>query len=116
MGFVSFGRHEYATAEQQFLKAIEIKRKTGPSLEASLASVYRNLADVYVVEKRYEDAKRCYSEAIHIWDATSAALNPQFAATLETYAQLLRKLEDYAGAEQAETRALGIRVRSSLRN
>ena len=115
MGFVSFGRHRYATAEEQFLKAIETKRKTGSALDVSVAPVYRNLGDVYVAEKRFQDAKRCYGEAIRIWDAT-APQNSQLAAPLENYAKVLRKTEDYAEAELAETRALGIRVRSSLRN
>jgi tetratricopeptide (TPR) repeat protein len=114
MGFVSFGRHQYAKAQEQFLHAIEAKRKSGPELDPSLAAMYRNLGDVYATEKRYVDAKSCYGEAIRIWDATSGPLNPQLATPLENYARVLRKTEDFAEAEQAETRALGIRVRNSL--
>jgi hypothetical protein len=40
--------------------------------------------------------------------------NQELIPKLEAYAQTLRKLDDYAEAEKAETRALGIRVRNAL--
>jgi len=35
-------------------------------------------------------------------------------ADLDAYARVLRRANDYAGAEQAAVRALGIQVRNSL--
>ena len=83
-------------------------------MHTDAANILKNLGDVYRAEKRYTYARECYRRALEIWEKTMGPQNPQLIAKLEVYADVLRKLDDYAGAEQAETRALGIRVRSTL--
>jgi tetratricopeptide (TPR) repeat protein len=69
---------------------------------------------VYLAEGRYFDALEYYKHAIDTHEAALGPNCPPLIADLEAYAGVLRRVNDYAGAEKASVRALGIQVRNSL--
>jgi tetratricopeptide (TPR) repeat protein len=79
-----------------------------------MGDTLRNLGTVYVAEGRNSDALESYQRAIEFHEAALGPNCPPLIADLEAYAVVLRKVNDYAGAENASVRALGIQVRNSL--
>ena len=55
-----------------------------------------------------------YKRAIELREARLGPNSPKLIRLLHLYADALRKMQNYASAEKAEVRALGIEVRSAL--
>ena len=79
-----------------------------------MGDTLRNLGMVYQAERRNSEALAYYKRAIDIHEAALGPTSPRLIDDLEAYAGVLRKVNDYAGAEKATVRALGIQVRNSL--
>ncbi len=74
-----------------------------------------NLAELYIAESRYSEAAAAYKRSIDIRESsTGRRITRGLVADLGAYARLMRKMQDYAEAEKADVRALGIQVRNSL--
>jgi hypothetical protein len=67
-----------------------------------------------LAEGRDSDALEYYQRAINTHEAALGPNSPRLIADLEAYSAVLRRVNDYAGAEKASVRALGIQVRNSL--
>ena len=80
----------------------------------TVATVMENLAIVYTRDGCLQEASKLMARAIAIEERTTGADNPNLIGTLENYATLLRNMKEFAGAEMAETKANGIRVRNAL--
>ena len=79
-----------------------------------LARILGGLAVSYQDSNRYEEAKNFYEQAIRTYETRQAAGSPYFAACLHQYADMLRKLGDFAAAELIEVRATHADVQSVL--
>jgi len=102
--------HDYASAEFYFRRALAGPVNTVPS-----AFWRANLAELCVRQSRRDEALHLYREATSILgQASSPTL--RYAEILEEYAVLLRGAGSYAEAEEAETRAMRIRVRHAIEN
>jgi hypothetical protein len=70
---------------------------------------------VYLAQRRFADTARLYHRALPLRERALGAEHLKLAETLEHYAGVLRKLQEYAEAEKVEIRATGIRVRKAVR-
>ena len=73
------------------------------------------LARHYSKEKKYPEAAALYENAMRRLEKTSGPNSPDLAGLLEEYAMVEKTLQNYAEAEQARVRSLGIRVKQALR-
>jgi hypothetical protein len=67
-----------------------------------------------VVQSRYPEAATALKRSIDIREAVFGSNSKWLITGLEAYSRLMRKMQDYAEAEKADVRALGIQVRNSL--
>jgi len=75
-----------------------------------------NLAALYQLQQRYEEAERLYRRALAIDEAAFGGQHPSVARDLGNLAGLYVEMKRPAEAEQASTKALGIQVRNTLRD
>jgi hypothetical protein len=71
---------------------------------------------LYHATHRDNQALDYYQRAIQIQETTLGPNSPRLIPVLEAYAAALRQSQDYASAEKAEVRAMGIHVRETLRS
>jgi tetratricopeptide (TPR) repeat protein len=81
----------------------------------ALADPLLNLAALYIAEHRFADAAPLFKRALPLREAALGPLNPKLADAIESYAMVMRKLEEYAEAEKLQAQATRIRVRTALR-
>ncbi|MDQ2948565.1 MAG: tetratricopeptide repeat protein, partial [Acidobacteriota bacterium] len=74
-----------------------------------------NFAELYRLEKRYDEAATMYRQGIAILERAWGDKDPRLAGLLDRFAGVLRSQEQYADAAKLETRATTIRVRQALR-
>jgi tetratricopeptide (TPR) repeat protein len=110
----SFQLHDYAGAEMLFQQALSNWKVSSSPNQVLMGDTLRNLGMVYLAEGRNSDALEYYKRAIDTHEAALGPNCPPLIADLEAYAAVLRRVDDYAGAEKASVRALGIQVRNSL--
>ncbi len=96
----------------QHAKRLEAGRSGTESL--FFAKLTGDLASAYQQANRFSEAKDCYREAIHAYEASQTVNLPQFAICLHQYANLLRQLGEFADAELAEVRATHAEVKGVL--
>jgi tetratricopeptide (TPR) repeat protein len=99
-----------ARAEKYFLEALSEAENSGAS-EELLAASLNNLAAVYRAQGKYAQAEPLYQRALGIYETALGPEHPHVADTLENYADLLRKMERDAEAEEMEKRAKAIRAK-----
>jgi tetratricopeptide (TPR) repeat protein len=110
LGSTEFARHRLHEAEELFIRAMTSER-TG---DARDSIVKANLAQVYQVQKRYEEAASLYREALEEFERSGRAQDPRLGSILASYASLLRVTGDYAQAEKLQARATALQVRGIL--
>ncbi|MBV9500748.1 MAG: tetratricopeptide repeat protein [Acidobacteriaceae bacterium] len=91
-----------------------LEHSFGPD-SRQVAEAWRNLALVYWAEKQCPESELAFAKAIRALEASSNAQNPVLSTWLQEYAVVLRTDKQFALAEQAETRALGIQVKNTVR-
>jgi tetratricopeptide (TPR) repeat protein len=96
-------------------RAGAIEEKTYGPGGHEVGRTWRNLAIVYQVAKQYPAAGKAYGKAIHAFEISPGPDSPELLSCLRDYAGLLRKLERFGEAEQAEVRASGIQVRNAIK-
>jgi tetratricopeptide (TPR) repeat protein len=111
LGVASAGLHDYASAESYFRRALAMESKT-----AQAAFWMANLASLYAHEGRRADALELYRHATAILRDANAPGDLRVAKILDEYATLLRAAGSFAEAEDAQTRAMRIRVRYANTN
>jgi tetratricopeptide (TPR) repeat protein len=98
-----------------FKRAELIQEKSFGSDNVRLAQTWRNIGVIHRTSKQFEAASTAYSKAIRLFEASSGADNPILSTWLQEYAEVLKKQQRFAEAEQAVTQALGIQVRNTLK-
>lgn len=105
-------RRDYAAAEPLLLRALSIQERiSGKETGATARAAFR-LAMLYEFRSMPERAETYYNQALSAWQVHGVA-DLQAAASLETYASVLKKRQQFADAEQAITVAMGIRVQAA---
>ncbi len=73
-----------------------------------------NLGRLYFTQGRDCESADAYKRAIEIQENTLGPESLRLVPVLESYATVLRHMQEYAAAEKAEVRALGIQVRNAV--
>jgi tetratricopeptide (TPR) repeat protein len=113
LGIALAETRQYREAEEILQRAIKLAQAP-PAMQTFGTEALRNLGQVYRAENRLPEAADCYLRAIAAKEERLGANHPQLIADLNAYAHVMRSLQEYAAAEKAEVRALGIQVRNSL--
>ncbi len=100
----------YDEAEKMFLACLSDAENFGESDERLPLSL-NNLAWLYRLQGKYAEAEPLYQRALGIYETALGPEHPHVADTLENYADLLRKMERDAEAEEMEKRAKAIRAK-----
>ncbi|HWE00078.1 MAG TPA: tetratricopeptide repeat protein, partial [Bryobacteraceae bacterium] len=108
LGSTAFARHRLREAEELLIRAMT-NEKTGDARDS-----IGNLAQVYQVEKRYDEAAALYRGAIGELERSGRAQDSRLGSILASYASLLRATGDYAQAEKLQACATALRVRGVL--
>ncbi len=106
---------DYATAEQNFLAAVDHAKKFGPR-DPRLAATLNDLAFLYVAQGRYTEAEPMHMQVLEIRRKTLGADHPLVAQSLEHYAVLMIDTGRDAEARWAQTFAASIRERNAKAN
>lgn len=114
LGVVSARLREYALAESYFLKALDAEGRRDPG-GVQLALWTANLAGLYAKQHRDAEALNRFRSATAVLCAKDAG-DMRVAGILQQYAGLLRANGSFAEAEDAEARAMHIRVKFALVN
>jgi tetratricopeptide (TPR) repeat protein len=110
LGVASAELHDYASAESYFRRALTV-----PSDSVNSAFWRANLAGLYAREGKREEALGQYRQATTtLRDANVPGL--RVAQILEEYAAVLRGAGSYAEAEDAQAKAMRIRVQYAITN
>ncbi len=109
--------------QKQHGKALELYARARSMMEVSLgpsnlqvARTWRNMAVVNYARKDFEAAAYAYGKAVELLDSYSGGKDANLSGWLREYSGALRKAQRFSEAEAAETRALGIEVRTTLAN
>jgi len=81
-----------------------------------IAQSLSNLAGLYEVLGKYQDAEKLYERALHIYEKVSGPEHPDMARVLNNLAYLLRQQGQYQDAEKLYGRALHIYEKLQGRN
>jgi tetratricopeptide (TPR) repeat protein len=109
-----FNRRHYAEADRLLREAETILREAPGANAADLARVDSNLGRVLWEEKRYGEAEQEYAESIRLGESAWGGDSPKLLAAFESYAVISKQNQHFAESEQAEVRAMRIRVRQAL--
>lgn len=104
------GRH--AEAEPFAKRVVTITEKTlGPN-HTDLGIALHNLGYLYFTWAKYVEAELFLERALAIFERAQGKSYPDIAIILESYAAVLRKLNQEAKAADLETRAKGLRAKA----
>ncbi len=112
---VSIQLHDKKAAESYLRESLEAHRVSGRPDTVQEGFALAELGVLYARRKRREEATEAFRRATAILGASNAKLDPAFAGVLEAYSRTLRESASYAEAEEAEVRAMSIRVKNALR-
>jgi tetratricopeptide (TPR) repeat protein len=101
---------KFDQAEAALRKALRIRQNAFGPDNISVALVSSGLASVLTSQGKYAEANLLYLESIPIQERVLGPMSPDYAATLEDFASLLRKMENSSQAETVEARARDIRL------
>lgn len=99
-----------ADAENLFKEALEEAEKS-KSENSQLALGIYMFAQLYHAQSKYTEAEQLLKRSLEILEKTEGTEHIDVATTLETYADLLRKMERKDEAEKMESRARAIRTK-----
>ena len=112
LGRAKRGLHEYKSAEQNYLRALDIVDAV-PVAGVSRADVLDGLGDVYRMQGRYKDSESAYKRALVLLEQSHGATHPLVAQALtNNLASLYRARGRYEEAEAAYVRSLAILEKS----
>ena len=98
---------DYATAQKQFLAALQEAEDFGPQ-DSRLATTLNNLAVLYHTQGKYSDAEPLYRRALAIREKSLGPKHPDVATSLNNLAEVHRIQGKYADAEPLYRRSLAI--------
>ena len=114
-GVLSTARKNYREAEQLLLRSLAILEGAQSPQPADTGQVLLNLAEVYRLEKKLDQARDTFQRGIAAVTLAWGPNDPRLVQWMESLAGVLRAKEDYAGAEELEIRATRIRVLHAIR-
>jgi tetratricopeptide (TPR) repeat protein len=106
----------YNESDMYFARAIAVYEKLPTAFELSFAGLLSNFAAQRSNRKMYEESAALYKRAVAICERHPGSETPLTASLWESYAQVLRKLEEPAEAHKAELAAMRIRVQNTIAN
>ena len=109
LGEVYALQNKFEQAEAAFRQALSIRQKVFGPDNISVAIASSGLATVLTAQKKYLEANALFLSSLPIQERVHGPMAPEYAATLEKFAALLRKMEDSPQAETVETQAKNIR-------
>jgi kinesin light chain len=115
LGTLYAARHRPAEAAEFLLRALAIREKYPDTAKGERLINLSNLAELYLSQKNLELAERYYAQMVPLLKAQTEIDSTTVAQSIENYATLLRKREEFAEAERLATEAMRIRVRHALR-
>jgi tetratricopeptide (TPR) repeat protein len=83
---------EYSKALSFYEEALEIKQKTFPPNNPSLATSYNNIAFVYENMKNYSKALSYFERALDIWQRSLPPTHPQLPKVRKNIEIVKKKL------------------------
>ena len=114
-GVLAIARKNYQEAEELLIRSAAILESSQSPQRAETGQVLLNLAEAYRLQKKTDQARDTYRRGLaavtSVWGPDDARL-PDW---MDKLAAVLRTQEDYAGAEELETRATRIRYRKTIR-
>lgn len=105
-GMRAFHAHDLETAAKHFEKALTIARERYGADDPRIATDLNNLAEVYRLLGRFDEAERLYREALALDQRHPTGNAAGMATTLNNLALLYRAQERYAAAEELYRQAL----------
>lgn len=120
----AYKQGRYADAEKSLQDALMEAEQVGKgdfrttmtlTKMGDLAATLNNLATLNRKQGKYNKAESLYKRSLAIWERILGPEHPHVAASLETYASLLRETGRNTGAERLEARAKEIRKRKGQR-
>ncbi len=121
----AYKQGRYADAEKSLQDALMEAEQVGKgdfrititlTKMGDLAATLNNLATLNRKQGKYNKAESLYKRSLAIWERILGPEHPHVAASLETYASLLRETGRNTGADMLEARAKEIRKRKGQRN
>lgn len=104
MAAIYHSQGKYAMAEPLYQRSLEIKKRVLGEDHLEVATCLYNLAVLHSAKHRYAEAEPLFQQALAIKEANRADLT----STLMSYAELLRRTERLAEAQQLESRLAGL--------
>jgi tetratricopeptide (TPR) repeat protein len=104
LGYSYFQQQRFPDAEPRYLRALQVMEvKRGPdSPEASYE--VEHLGMLYLAWDKNEDAAHCYSRLLKLEEPQFGATSPRLLPRLQILADLMRKMNRPADAQEFETR------------
>ncbi len=109
-GDKAYQQGNYPEAEKQLGAALKEAEGFGPQ-DPRLATSLNDLGEVYLLQRRYAEAKPLHKRALAIKEKALGPEHPSVATSLENYAALLRKTGRDIQAAKMEARAKAIRAK-----
>jgi tetratricopeptide (TPR) repeat protein len=103
---------QFALAEEEFNRALDIKEKVLGQGHAELAVTVEALADLYARANNSAEAEKHFQRALEIREKTRGAEHVSVAGTLQNLANFYRDNKRYKEAEPLYQRALAIREKT----
>jgi len=102
----------YAEAERQMLRALELRRKASGESHPGYAIVLNNLGELYRFTGRYPESRRAWTEALELKRRLFGEDHPSVAIALGNLGELHREMGDDQSAETYFRGALAIFMRT----
>ena len=111
----AFYARKYHEAIGLYQRAAAIQERSLGEQNRQIAATWRSLAIAYSSAKQYRDAQAAYARAIHAFEISAGTGSLDLLDCLKRNADVLRKLDRFAEAEQTEVRAMRIEVENAIR-
>ena len=109
-GWAALEADRPADAEKRMKEALACAEGNWPD-QPRVAGSLSMLAQLYVFQKKHEDAEPLYRRGVAILEKSLGPNHPDLAPTLEAYALLLRDLKRPAEAKEMEARAVALKAK-----
>lgn len=104
MGFAQFEAHAYGAAEKSFKNAIALMENAGGVLSADLPPGLIKLAEIAIIQGRFEQAQQWIDRAIALLDQLGAVSTYGLVKALSVRADLYHQLGQHQRAEKSAQR------------
>ncbi|CAF3383628.1 unnamed protein product [Rotaria socialis] len=112
LGRVKKGQGEYQEAVKFYEKSLDIKRKTLPEDDVSLADTYGNIGAVYDSMGEYSKALEYYEKANKIFEISLPPTHPNLATSYNNIGQVYDNMGEYSKALEYYEKSLKMREKA----